>query len=238
MSYSRLIRPAIGLELLILYAAGCGTPAATREPSAPAATRAPSTPAPTPEPPTTTPTPTTATPGPPTPPPPTPAPEPVSTPTAVASPYPQPDLSNRPLIFFGALPQPDGSLDFMDLFTEDAPWATAARRVQVYNLFGGWVAHFPWEPAEATDDELRQIITDLNRRGIAIGFEASPLVATEECGRGIEGFFGPEEGLRIVGRLKQLGATVRYVSLDEPFAFGHIYDGPQACRWPAEKIAR
>jgi hypothetical protein len=31
---------------------------------------------------------------------------------------------------------------------------------------------------------------------------------------------------------------VSYVSLDEPFAFGHIYDGPQACRWPPEKIAQ
>jgi len=126
----------------------------------------------------------------------------------------------------------------MSLFTEDAPWTEAAQHVQVFNLYGGWVAHFPWEPEEATDDELEQIIADLNRRGIAIGFEASPLVATDECGRGIEGFFGPEEGLRIVNRLKQFGATVRYVSLDEPFAFGHIYDGPNACQWPAEKIAQ
>jgi hypothetical protein len=108
----------------------------------------------------------------------------------------------------------------------------------VFNLYGGWVAHFPWEPPEATDQELQAIIADLNRRGMAIGFEASPLVATDECGQGIEGCFGPEEGLRIVNRLKQLGATVSYVSLDEPFAFGHIYDGPQACRWPPEKIAQ
>ena len=126
----------------------------------------------------------------------------------------------------------------MNLFTENAPWINAAKRVHVFNLNGGWVAHFSWEPDEATDDELRQIITDLNQRGIAIEFEASPLVATDECGRGIEGFFGPEEGLRIVSRLKQMGATVSYVSLDEPFAFGHIYDGPNACRWPPEKIAQ
>lgn len=164
--------------------------------------------------------------------------ESISTPTVMVTHYPQPDLSARPLIFFGPLPPPDGSLDFMSLFEEKAPWFTAADRVQVFNLYGGWVAHFPWEPAEATDEELLAIITDMNRRGIAFGFEAGPLVATGECGQGIEGFFGPEEGLAIVNRLKRLGATVSYVSLDEPFAFGHIYDGPNACQWPPEKIAR
>jgi hypothetical protein len=126
----------------------------------------------------------------------------------------------------------------MNLFAENAPWTNAAQRIHVFNLYGGWVAHFSWEPEEVTDNELKQIITDLNRRGIAIGFEASPLVATDECGRGIEGFFGPEEGLLIVSRLKRLGATVSYVSLDEPFYFGHIYDGPRACHWPPEKIAQ
>jgi hypothetical protein len=223
----------IGLGLILLLLGGCGFPVATPtapivalpSPSPLAVTLPPSA-APIPLPPSATPSSPVAT------------AEPAATPVAEASPYPQPDLSQRPLVFFGPLPQPDGSLDFMDLFTEDAPWTKAAQHVQVFNLFGGWVAHFPWEPPEATDEELAQIVTDLNRRGIAIGFEASPLVATSECGQGIEGFFGPEEGLRIVTKLKQLGATVRYVSLDEPFAFGHIYDGPQACHWSPEKIAQ
>jgi hypothetical protein len=168
----------------------------------------------------------------------TPYPRLTTTSTQVLTIYPQPNLSKRPLIFFGALPYPHGSLDFMSLFAEKAQWNEAARHVQVFNLFGGWVAHFPWEPAESSDQELQSIIADLNRRGIAIGFEASPLVATDECGRGVEGFFGPEEGLRIVNRLKKFGANVSYVSLDEPFAFGHIYDGPSACHWSPEKIAQ
>jgi hypothetical protein len=179
-------------------------------------------------------------------------PESIPTSTPVATPYSQPtaaspattisypylDLSERPLIFFGPLPYPYGSIDFMSLFAENAQWKEAAQHVQVFNLFGGWVAHFPWEPAESSDQELQSIIADLNRRGIAIGFEASPLVATDECGQGVEGFFGPEEGLHIVNRLKKLDANVSYVSLDEPFAFGHIYDGPNACHWSPEKIAQ
>jgi hypothetical protein len=125
----------------------------------------------------------------------------------------------------------------MDLFQADAPWSSASDRTHVFNLYGGWVVHFPWEPPEATQAELEQIVSDLTQRGVAIGFEAGPLVATKECGQGIEGFFGPEEGQRIALRLKQLGATVTYLSLDEPFAFGNIYDGPMACNWPPEKIA-
>ncbi len=163
-----------------------------------------------------------------------PRPNPVPTPTV----YSNPKLAIRPLVFFGPLPQPLRSLDYMNQFAPDASWQEAASHVQVFNLYGGWVAHFPWEPEEASDAELQKIVEDVNRRGMGLGFEASPLVATDQCGRGIEGFFGPEEGLAIVKRLKQLGATVSYVTLDEPFAFGHIYDGEQACQWPAEKIAQ
>jgi hypothetical protein len=223
---NRLVRE-IGVGLILLLLGGCGFPLPT--PTASIATVSATVPPSAP---------LTPLPLPPTPTPPIATLELVATPTTVATPYPQPDLSERPLVFFGPLPEPDGSLDFMDLFAEGAPWTQAAQHVQIFNLFGGWVAHFPWEPPEATDDELLQIIADLNRRAIAIGFEASPLVATDECGQGIEGFFGPEEGLRIVTRLKQLGATVRYVSLDEPFAFGHIYEGPQACHWSPEQIAQ
>ena len=169
----------------------------------------------------------------------TPAPSSTAVPTVTVTSYPTPDLSRRPLVFFGPLPKSyNGSLDFMDLFTENAPWNKAAQHIQVLSLSGGWVVHFPWEPEEATEEELRAIISEVNRRGLALGFEASPLVATEECGQGVEGFFGPEEGLRIVQTLKQLDANVSFVSLDEPFAFGHIYDGPQACHWTPEKIAR
>ncbi len=171
----------------------------------------------------------------------------VSTGTAIVSsppasnpaPYSALGNSQRPLVFFGPLPDSyNGSQDFMDLFSEQAPWRKAAGHIQVFELNGGWIAHFPWEPPEATDEKLQTIIADLSRRGMAIGFEASPLVATDDCGRGVEGFFGPEEGLRIVNKLKQLGANVSYVSLDEPFAFGHIYDGPNACHWTPEKIAQ
>jgi hypothetical protein len=134
---------------------------------------------------------------------------------------------NRPFI---------GSEDFMDLFTPDAPWTKAAERVHVFKLYGEWVASSPWTAQK--DAELKQVVADLTRRGIAIAFEAGPLTATSTCGAGIEGFAGPEEGLRIARRIKAAGGEVRFVALDEPFAFASIYDGPNACRWPPEKVAR
>jgi len=148
-------------------------------------------------------------------------------------------LTERPLVWFTPLPLRlsggRGSVDFMDLFTKDAPWGKAAARVQVFKLYGEWVV-------SSTDGELRQVVADLNRRGIAIAFEAGPLTPTATCGIGgegrVEGFGGPEEGLRIAERIKAAGGTVRLVALDEPFAFGHIYSGPNACKWPAEKIAQ
>jgi hypothetical protein len=118
----------------------------------------------------------------------------------------------------------------MLLFTEGASWEKAAGRVHVFELFGEWVA---WH---ATDAQLRQVVADLKRRGIAIAFQAGPLSPTT-CGQGIEGFAGPEEGLRIARRIKQAGGTATYVIFDEPFFFAGLYDGPQACRWPAEKVA-
>ena len=149
-------------------------------------------------------------------------------------------FTERPVVWFNPMPRNfgvGGSLDFMDLFEEDAPWPNAAKRVHVFELYGGWVSDFPWHNF-ATDAELRQVVADLNRRGIAIAFGASPLVPTETCGRGVEGFFGPEEGLRIARRIKEAGGIVRFVALDEPFAFGSLYSGPNACRWPAERVAQ
>lgn len=144
------------------------------------------------------------------------------------------------LIWFAPLPpMPErvgrefiGSVDFMKLFAEDAPWTNAAHHVDVFKLLGDWVIDY------ATDVELRQAVADLNRRGIAIAFEAGALIPTEACGMGVEGFDGPGQGVQIALRIKAAGGTVRYVSLDEPFAFGSIYSGPNACHWPAEKVSQ
>lgn len=164
---------------------------------------------------------------------PTPVP-PTSTPT------PLPDLSHRPLIWFGPLdPSPpdasrpfSGRPDFFNLFTEDARWTNAAQHVDVFKLYGGWVA---WT---ASDAELRQVIGDLNRRGIAIAFEAGGLTPSEACTGEIEGFAGQREGIRIAQRIKAAGGIVRFVEDDHAYDAGRFSDASGECLMTPEEIAQ
>jgi hypothetical protein len=124
-----------------------------------------------------------------------------------------------------------GSDDFMSLFEPEAPWQTAASHINVFKLYGEWVAY------DATADQLRQVVSDLNRRRLALAVEAGPLDPSSDCGAGVESFAGIQEGLKIASRIKNAGGTIHLIALDEPYYFGNFYDGSNACHWTAEKIA-
>ncbi len=182
---------------------------------------------------------------------------PVNTPSATSipqplpsnTPSPQPTLTNtvsplsldaEPLVWFAPLPPLaitdgrdfTGSDDFMNLFEPDAPWQAAAKHIQVFKLYGEWVAY------KATDAQLKQVVEDLQRRGIALAVEAGPLNAPTDCGQGVESFAGTEEGLKIAQRIKNADGTLTFIALDEPYFFAHVYDGPNACHWDVQKIAK
>lgn len=148
-------------------------------------------------------------------------------------------MTARPLVWFAPLPPMPthpgrefiGSRDFMSLFEPDAPWQTAASHVQVFKLYGEWVAY------HATDEQLRQAVTDIRRRGMALAVEAGPIDPPGDCGQAIEGFAGRQEGLRIASRIAAAGGTLNLIAMDEPYYFAHVYDGDNACRWPVEKVA-
>lgn len=159
---------------------------------------------------------------------------------ATSSPEPKPpDLSVRPLVWFAPLPplptgpgRPyTGSDDFMELFAPGAAWERAAARVQVFKLYGEWVAY------EATDAELRAAVADIARRGMALAVEMGPLNASPTCGQGVESFAGIDEGRRITGRIRAAGGTLQVIALDEPYYFAHVYGGSNACRWPVNQVA-
>ena len=161
---------------------------------------------------------------------------PTMTPTSTPEPI---DLTHHPLYWFGPLPPLPtdasrpfiGSEDFMALFEPDAPWQKAVSQIQVFKLYGEWVAY------QSTDAELRQVVANLKQRGLALAVEAGPLNATDQCGQGIEGFAGTEEGLKIANRIKSAGGTIDLIALDEPYYFGHFYNGKNACNWSPQKIA-
>ena len=146
----------------------------------------------------------------------------------------------RPAIWFAPLPPLQagvsprpyvGSADFMQLFTKKAAWPNAARRVAVFKLYGEWVAH------RATSAQLRRAVTDLRRRRISIAVETGPLDVPPECGQGVEGFAGGE-GLATASQIKAVGGALGYVAFDEPFFYGALYTGPNACRWDTRRVAQ
>ncbi len=135
---------------------------------------------------------------------------------------PMPIREGRPYI---------GSTDFAALFAGNAAWQRVAGRTQVFKLYGEWVG------GTATDADLRRVVAGLKARQIAIAIEAGPLVASG-CGDGVEGYAGgASEALRLVRRVVAAGGTVRYLAMDEPFFFGSLYSGANACHWSTAKVA-
>jgi hypothetical protein len=151
------------------------------------------------------------------------------------------------LVWFGPLPNdwpagvtgPDfsyvGSKDFMALFKPGAPWRRAARGVKIFALDQTWLESRPVSPSR-----LKLIVTDLKRRHMDLALEALglPAEAPSDCGFGIEGFAGPESVPPLASAIKNAGGTLRYVVFDHPYDYGHVYAGPNACRWSPERVAR
>ncbi len=143
------------------------------------------------------------------------------------------DLSKRPLVWFAPLPPlpgRTGSTDFMDQFSTDAPSSTAAGYIDVYKLYGEWVG-------DASPTDLRTAIDDISRRGMVLAMEAGPLTAPANCGQGVESFPGKAAGLDLARRIASAGGRLAVLALDEPYYFGHVYDGPQACHLDVGDIA-
>jgi hypothetical protein len=136
---------------------------------------------------------------------------------------PMPTDAGRPFI---------GSEDFMDLFTAEAPWQTAADRIGVFKLYGEWVAY------HATDAQLRTAVQEIARRGLVLAVEMGPLDPPADCGTGVESFAGTDEGRLISRRIRNAGGTLQVIALDEPYYFAHLYDGQDACRWTLEEVAQ
>lgn len=148
-----------------------------------------------------------------------------------------PIAAPKPLVWFAPLPpyEPgldyDGSRDYMKLFSRNARWTKAARRIHVFG------APQAWPMRVASDAQVRVMVNDLKRRKIALGFEVGALRDTE-CGLHVEGFSGTPAATELSLAIKRAGGTIDYVRFDEPFAFGSLYDGPNACHWSAERVAQ
>ena len=123
-----------------------------------------------------------------------------------------------------------GAPDYFALFNPAAPWANAASHVTVFKIYAGILDAFD-------DATLRNMLADLKRRHIALAMEWGALEPADNCDPGIEGFGPPGNGLHSAQRIRDLGGSLQYVAFDEPFEFGSVYTGPNACRWTAQQVA-
>jgi hypothetical protein len=121
-------------------------------------------------------------------------------------------------------PQGDAA-DRMELFKSEAPWRNAASHTQVFKFYANTGFNAP------PQEEVNVIVSDLKRRGIAIGLEAGVMNVGGKpkpaCGGwgSVEGY-GPVAMHEVIARkIKKAGGSVKYIAMDEPLWFGHYYTG-------------
>lgn len=146
------------------------------------------------------------------------------------------DLTERPQIWFGPLDPwswdqyfpGQGPFQFYDLFTEEAEWQQASEAVHVIRLYPVWLESY------ATPAQIETVLNDIQRRGIAISYEAGPLTETERCNAAtVEGFWGIPAAENITRRIADAGGTLYAMDLEHGFDAGTFYD-PACVRTPRE----
>ncbi|MBV9562415.1 MAG: M56 family metallopeptidase [Bradyrhizobium sp.] len=118
-----------------------------------------------------------------------------------------------------------------DMFHADADWKTVAGHTRAVELP-------PWITLNGKDDVLKRIFENLAERQIGLALEVRVLPRTDECPQPTKAYSDPDEPERILRRLHDLGADVKYVDMVDPFFFGHRFSGPGACLEPTAKLAR
>ncbi|GGF18541.1 hypothetical protein GCM10011611_25520 [Aliidongia dinghuensis] len=106
-----------------------------------------------------------------------------------------------------------------------AQWDQTTKRIQAMRLTGAAIMGM-------SDVALAALVRDLKARRIALGLEVLATNWWHEpaCGGGIEGYVDPGSTNQIVAKLVKSGAVLDFIAMDEPFWFGHLYGGKNACR--------
>jgi len=124
-----------------------------------------------------------------------------------------------------------GCTDFANLFDDNSPWQNASRQIQAFKLYAAWLY-----PSFTSDAELAREINFINNHGLLLTIEAPALPAGQGCGDNVEGF--GTTWVAYLNRVKAAGGDVRYIQMDEPYYYGGLYTGPNACQWTPTYIAQ
>jgi hypothetical protein len=121
--------------------------------------------------------------------------------------------------------------DMGDMWKEDAPWQTVARAVSV-------IQFPPTSIERASEDDLRLAIAAIKRRNIAFAIGTGLLIRSERCRAKTEAYVDRAALEHLLDKLRRSGADVKYLTMDEPYFYGHRDSSPSSCHESAEALAQ
>jgi hypothetical protein len=107
-------------------------------------------------------------------------------------------------------------------------WPITEAYTQYYNVAAQW---FRFNSAPDVD----ALLHGLAQAGLGLQVEGGVL-SPNGCGQGVEGF-NASDLITAASIISQHGGTIDRVDMDEPYYYGSIYAGPNACHWSMNQIA-
>src|SRR5438128_3635342 len=101
-------------------------------------------------------------------------------------------------------------------------WPITQGYTQYYNVAAQW---FRFNSAQDVD----ALLNGLAQAGLGLQVE-SGVLTPNGCGQGVEGF-NASDLITAAGIISQRGGTIDHVDMDEPYYYGSLYTGPNACHW-------
>jgi hypothetical protein len=116
------------------------------------------------------------------------------------------------------------ALDLLNMWTDDAPWPEATKKVQVLVLVHWWIL-------QQTDQTLAGIIAYAKQHHMLLDLSTEPIagLAGDTCGNE-EGYMGVPEIIADINTLQRLGARLDWVDMDQPVVAGHYNPAP-GCKY-------
>lgn len=121
--------------------------------------------------------------------------------------------------------------DAGSMWMPDAPWKTVAGAVRV-------IQFPPTSVDRARDSDLREALGDLKRRNIAFAVGTGLLIRSDRCRATTEAYVDQKMMEGLFDKLRRNGADVKYVTMDEPFFYGHRDSGPTSCHESPQVLAQ
>ncbi|HZT02006.1 MAG TPA: hypothetical protein VFA39_07080 [Steroidobacteraceae bacterium] len=120
--------------------------------------------------------------------------------------------------------------DMRNVWNVDAPWKTVSGAVSV-------IQFPPTSVDRASGSDLRQAVSDIKRRNITFAIGTGLLIRSDRCRAKTEAYVDLRALEGLLDKLRRNGADVKYVTMDEPFYFGHKDSSPTACHESAQTLA-